>query len=100
MRRTVSALSAGIRFRAMRAKRASSVSCRANFAESLMPNLGLLLIIKVNECSAYWPARGKIIIPLHFSSTFACGTDLSRYDAFEQLGGAGDPSGRRLQRWF
>ena len=45
MRRIVSILSAGIRFRAMRAKRASSLSCRANFAESLMPNWGLLLII-------------------------------------------------------
>ena len=38
MRRTVSILSAGIRFRAMRAKRASSLSCRGNFAESSTAN--------------------------------------------------------------
>ena len=31
--------SVGMRFRAMRAKRACSLSCRANFAESLMPIL-------------------------------------------------------------
>jgi len=31
-----SSLSVGMRFRAMRAKRTSSLSCRANFAESLM----------------------------------------------------------------
>jgi len=37
MRRNVSARSGGIRFLAMRAKRACSLSWRANFAESLMP---------------------------------------------------------------
>src|SRR5439155_21533247 len=37
MRRIVAIRSLGMRFLAMRAKRAASVSWRANFAESLMP---------------------------------------------------------------
>ena len=55
MRRIVSILSAGIRFRAMRAKRASSLSCRANFAESLMPKLSLLLIVEATNASRIGP---------------------------------------------
>ena len=66
MRRTVSILSAGIRFRAMRAKRASSLSCRANFAESLMPNCASFFIVEVtNPCVL--AARDKTSIPLSFA---------------------------------
>jgi hypothetical protein len=66
MRRTVSILSAGIRFRAMRAKRASSLSCRANFAESLMPNYTSSFIVEVtNPCAS--AARDKTSIPLSFA---------------------------------